>query len=217
MKIFLMIAAVTLAANPPFLSQADDQTRDTSPDGRFAMLLTDDKEEEGRVKIQLIEASSRKVVLDLADSGHPHAEDCKLLWALDSQRVAFYEARHRGGDTTVYFRSDSGFSESRLPELPGCHTPAQKKELKGKGVHKFIEGDTAPKEWLKSGALVVSNAQGWETKDGNLRGCTQTVTIVFDAKHKASVHLTATRSDDFGTRGEKQKGSAPADLERRKI
>jgi hypothetical protein len=187
MKIFLTIAAVTLAANAPFLSQADDQNRDTSPDGRFAMLLTDDKEEEGRVKIQLIETSSRKVVLDLAESGAPHAKDCKLLWAPDSQRVAFYEAVHRGGETTVYFRNDSGFTESPVPELGGCATAAQKKELKAKGVLKFIEYNAVPKEWLKSGALVIVDDQGWETMDGELRGCTQTVTIGFDAKHKASV------------------------------
>jgi hypothetical protein len=42
-------------------------------------------------------------------------------------------------------------------------------------------------EWLKSGALVVVNDQGWETWNGDLRGCTQTVTVGFDAKHKASV------------------------------
>lgn len=70
--------------------------------------------------------------------------------------------------------------------------------FKGKGVHKFIEADTAPKEWLKSGALVLMNAQGWETKDGNLRGCTQTVTIAFDAKHKASVlRVTGKKSKEY--------------------
>ena len=84
------------------------------------MLLTEDQKEEGRVKIQLIEVSSGKVVLDLAESGHPHAKDCKLLWAPDSQRVAFYEAIFRGGDTTVYFRNDTGFTESPVPELCGC-------------------------------------------------------------------------------------------------
>ena len=149
------------------------------------MLLT--QPEEGGVKLQLIEVSSRKVVLDLAESGHPYAADCKLLWAPDSQRFAFYEARHRGGDTTAYFQSESGFTASPFPELGGCATPAQRKELKGHGVLKFIEGDTTPKEWLKSGALVVLNDQGWETWDGDLRGCTQTVTINFDSKHKASV------------------------------
>jgi len=185
MKTLLLLASLFFATCfcPPI--RADDQIKDASPDGKFGMLLT--AKEEGGVKIQLIEVSSRKVVLDLAESGAPHAKDCKLLWAPDSQRVAFYEAVHRGGDTTVYFRNDTGFTESPLPELSGCATAAQKKELKAKGVLKFIEYNAMPKEWLKSGALVIVDDQGWETNDGNLRGCTQTVTIGFDAKHKASV------------------------------
>jgi hypothetical protein len=187
MKRFLPIIFICLAPHFSPSSRADDQTKDPSPDGKFVMLLTEDPKEEGRVKIQLIEVSSGKVVLDLAESGHPHAKDCKLLWAPDSQRVAFYEAVHRGGETRVYFRNDTGFTESPLPELGGCATAAQKKELKAKGVLKFIEYNAMPKEWLKSGALVIVDDQGWETMDGNLRGCTQTVTIAFDAKHKASV------------------------------
>jgi hypothetical protein len=164
MKRFLLIGVSALAVNLYSSSWADDATKFPSPDGKFAMLLTEDEKEEGRVKIQLIEVSSRKVVLDLAESGPPHSKYCKLLWSPDSQRVAFYQARQRGGDTTVYFRNESGFAESRLPELGGCATATQKKELKAKGVHKFIEADTAPKEWLKSGALVLMNAQGWEPR-----------------------------------------------------
>jgi len=185
MKTLLLLASLFFATCFCPSLRADDQIKDASPDGKFGMLLT--AKEEGGVKIQLIEVSSRKVVLDLAESGAPHAKDCKLLWAPDSQRVAFYEAVHRGGDTTVYFRNDTGFTESPLPELSGCATAAQKKELKAKGVLKFIEYNAVPKEWLKSGALVIVDDQGWETNDGNLRGCTQTVTIGFDAKHKASV------------------------------
>ena len=187
MKIFLTIALVALATNSPSWLRADDQIKDTSPDGKFAMLLT--QPEEGGVKIQLIEVSSRKAVLDLAEIGHfgPHAEDWEILWAPDSKRFAFYEPNRRGGDTTVYLRNESGFTESPLPELDDCATAAQKKELKAKGLNKSIENDTVPKEWLKSGALVVVNDQGWQTNGGPLRGCTQTVTIGFDAKHKASV------------------------------
>ncbi len=185
MKRFLPIIFICLAPHFSSSSRADDQIKGASPDGKFGMLLT--AEQEGGVKIQLIELSSRKVVLDLAESGAPHAKDCKLLWTSDSQRVAFYEAVHRGGETTVYFRNDSGFTESPVPELGGCATAAQKKELKAKGVLKFIEYNAVPKEWLKSGALVIVDDQGWETMDGESRGCTQTVTIGFDAKHKASV------------------------------
>jgi len=195
-KTLLLLASLFFATCfcPPI--RADDQIKDASPDGKFGMLLT--AKEEGGVKIQLIEVSSRKVVLDLAESGAPHAKDCKLLWAPDSQRVAFYEAVHRGGDTTVYFRNDTGFTESPLPELSGCATTAQKKELKDKGVLKFIEYNAMPKEWLKSGALVIVDDQGWETNDGNLRGCTQTVTVGFDAKHKASVlRVTGKKSKEY--------------------
>ena len=184
-KLIFILVSGALAFS---MARADNETKFPSPDAKFAMRLS--AQDDG-VKIQLIEVSSGKVVLDLADSGQPHAGHCKLLWSPNSQRFAFYEARHRGGDTTVYFRNESGFTESPLPELGGCATASQKKELEGKGVHKFIEADTVPKEWLKSGALVLMNAQGWETKDGNLRGCTQTVTIAFDAKHKASIQRVA--------------------------
>jgi hypothetical protein len=85
-----------------------------------------------------------------------------------------------------------------LPELGSCATAGQKKELKTQGVNKFIEGNTTPKEWLKSGALVLVNDQGWETNDGDFRGCTQTVTIGFDARHKASIlRVTGKKTKDY--------------------
>ena len=199
MKIFVTIAVVALAINSPVWSRADDQIRDASPDGKFAMSLKNILDRgESRVKIELIEVSSGKVMLDLALSGGPHDKECRLLWSPDSQRVAFYEAVHRGGGTTVYFRNDTGFTESPVPELGGCATAAQKKELKAKGTLKFTEYNAMPKEWLKSGALVIVDHQGWETNDGYLRGCTQTVTIGFDAKHKASVlRVTGKKSKDY--------------------
>jgi hypothetical protein len=182
MKILFTIAVVALVTNSPSWSRADEQVRDASPDGKFAMLVT--QPEEGGVKIQLIEVSSRMVVLDVAEISHfgPNAEDYQVLWAPDSQRFAFYEPNRRGGETTVYFRNESGFTESPMPELGSCATAAQKKEL----VNKVIESDTTPKEWLKSGALVVVNVHSWTTNNG-IRSCTQTVTIGFEAKHKASV------------------------------
>jgi hypothetical protein len=197
MKRFLMAAVVALAVSPPFWSRADDQIRDASPDGKFAMLL---KDEEKNVSIELIEVASQKVVLELANTGYNNSRECKLFWSADSQRVAFFEKGGHFGATTVYFRSESGFTESSLPELAmdGCATAAEKKELKAQGVLKFIEGNTTPKQWLNSGALVVVNDQGWETNDGDLRGCTQTVTIGFDAKHKASVRrVTGKKAKDY--------------------
>ena len=193
MKILFSIAVVALVTNSPSWSRADEQIRDASPDGKFAMLVT--QPEEGGVtagdevppaplKIQLIEVNSRKVVLDVAEISHfgPDAENYKVLWTPDSQRFAFYEPNRRGGETTVYFRNESGFTESPMPEVESCATAAQEKEL-----FKVVESDTTPKEWLKSGALVVVNVNSWTTNNGRSRSCTQTVTIGFDAKHRASV------------------------------
>ena len=184
MKRFFLIGVIALSVDLYSSSLADDQIKDASPDGKFGMLLT--AKEEGGVKIQLIEVSSRKVVLDLGEIGHfgPHAEDWKILWAPDSKHFAFYEPNRRGGDTTVYFRNESGFGPVSLPQLPSCAVPAQKS---GKGTSKYLESNIQPKEWLKSGALVVIDDEGWELVDGNSRWCTQTVTIAFDAKHHASV------------------------------
>jgi hypothetical protein len=71
MKGFLLIVVSALAVNLCSSSWADDATKFSSPDGKFAMLLTENQKEAGRVKIELIDVDSRKVVLDLADSGHP--------------------------------------------------------------------------------------------------------------------------------------------------
>src|SRR5207244_928180 len=58
MKIFVMIAVVALAVSSPVWSRADDQIRDASPDGKFAMSLKDIVDRgESRVKIELIEVS----------------------------------------------------------------------------------------------------------------------------------------------------------------
>src|SRR6266540_4222034 len=76
MKKILLLASLFFATCFCPSLRADDQIKDASPDGKFGMLLT--AEEEGGVKIQLIEVSSRKVVLDLAESGAPHAKDCNF-------------------------------------------------------------------------------------------------------------------------------------------
>jgi hypothetical protein len=93
-----------------------DLVKCRSPNGKFAMLSTE-AEDQG-VSIELIEAGSKKVVLKLADTGHPYSEHSKLLWSPDSTRFAFFEDNRRGGSTTVYKRSGDGFEEVSLPETP---------------------------------------------------------------------------------------------------
>jgi len=97
---------------------AGDLIKYQSPDGEFAMLLTE-ADDQG-VSIKLIETGSRKVLLDLDDTGHPYSEHSKLLWSPDSARFAFFEDNRRGGSTTVYQRSGQAFEEASLPETSDC-------------------------------------------------------------------------------------------------
>lgn len=163
--------------------QAEDNVKYPSPDGKFAMLST--RAEEGTIAIQLIEVSSRKAVLDLADTGNPYAMDCTMLWSPDSQRVAFFNSSRRGGTTTVYFRNESGFEEIPLPELPGCREKAAAKDddeiVKGLGT------TTSPQRWDKSGALVLTVADAWVTARTDVRECSQTITVAFNPRKKASI------------------------------
>jgi hypothetical protein len=80
---------------------AGDLIKYQSPDGEFAMLLTE-ADDQG-VSIKLIEADSRKVLLDLADTGHPYSEHSKLLWSPDSTRFAFLKTT--GAEAPLLFTS----------------------------------------------------------------------------------------------------------------
>src|SRR5947199_10676992 len=74
---------------------AGDLTKYRSPDGKFAMLLAEADDEIG-VTIKLVEVGSGKVVLDLADTGHPYSESSKLLCSPDSIKFAFFMDNRSG-------------------------------------------------------------------------------------------------------------------------
>src|SRR5262249_10016911 len=84
----LYLGAVT------FGTMADDLIKYQSPDGKFAMLLTEADDQE--VSIKLIEAGSRNVVLHLTDTGDPYSQHPNMLWSQDSKRFAFFEDNRRG-------------------------------------------------------------------------------------------------------------------------
>jgi hypothetical protein len=58
------------------MALAGDLVKCRSPNGKFAMLSTE-AEDQG-VSIELIEAGSKKVVLKLADAGHPVFRTLKI-------------------------------------------------------------------------------------------------------------------------------------------
>jgi hypothetical protein len=163
---------------------AAEVIRDKSPDGKFALRLT--QEDEGWAAA-IIDLKSKKDVVTL-EIYQNFTEDAHLLWSKDSQRVAYFEPDRRGGSTTVYFRKGSAFEEVSLPynDFPAC----EEKPAENDGGDKYLKGIEAtikPEKWLRSGELVLSQHSESEMESGATRDCSQTITIAFGLDHKASV------------------------------
>ena len=170
--------------------QAHDKEiiKDKSPDGRFALRIT--KKEEGW-SAAIIDLKGKDDVVGLEiyeNQDDSFIEQGHLVWSKDSQRVAYFEPDRRGGSTTVYFRTGSGFERLELPDVPECKSARKE----GENRVKTIESTTAPQKWLSPSTLVLrvrSEALMDKGDGGDQRSqtCTQNVTIAFDSNHKASV------------------------------
>jgi hypothetical protein len=156
--------------------EAKDIIRDKSPDGKFALRFTRDDKGFWEAAIINLKSKDEAVGLEIYQNGY--IEGAHLVWSKDSQRVAYFEPDRRGGSTHIYFRNGSEFDEVEYPEadVPEC------------SANDLATNHTnSPKEWLKSGALVVAVKETWLTDHQNEHHCSETVTIAFDANHKASV------------------------------
>jgi hypothetical protein len=161
---------------------ANDQIKDRSPDGKCAMLVSETGDEAG-VTIKLVEVASKKIVLDLADTGHPYSEHSKLLWSPDSKSFAFFEDDRRGGSTSVYRRTGDAFKNVTLPETPDC----KNKQNVGKEFGVGVE----PKQWINATTLLLIATQEWDDADDpdKTHECKQTIRIMFDSSGKVSAKL----------------------------
>ena len=172
---------------------AGEEIKNLSPDGRFALRITQPKDDEYHPMVELIEKDSGKVMVTLhngSDSDLFDASESVLVWSADSKSVAYgFRASPPGvrvveRGTLVCFWNGSGFDKVFLPEnlpVPEIKFP----EGKG-GYEKPYGGGVKPLRWLKSGDLEISNED-----EVMLRGKTYTgvlrFTISFDAQHHASV------------------------------
>ena len=138
---------------------------------------------------------AKKPLADLEVYGN-YIADMRLLWSKDSTLVAYFEPDRRGGTTSIYFRNGSKFAEIQFPheQLPDCNENPNAEE--GEKYLKTTEATTSPKQWLKSRALVVVIDESWLTEGGNEHHCSETVTIAFDANHKASVQSVTDKKVD---------------------
>jgi len=174
---------------------AEEEIKYPSPDGHFALRITQPENDEHHPTVELIEKQSGKVILTLHDGSDTDLFDpsaCVLVWSTDSKRVAYgFQASPPGVrvlslGALVCFWNGSGFDKVFLPEnLPSPRI----KFPKGKeGNVKPYGGGVTPLKWLKSGELELSSEDMMLSRDdgksytGLLR-----FTISFDAQHKASV------------------------------
>ena len=192
MRTLLVVAFVYCVVHSCTLVAAEE-IKFPSPDGRFALRITQPKDDEYHPTVELIEKDSGKVMVTLhsaSDTELFDASESALVWSADSKSVAYgfqdsppgVRVVSRGA--VVCFWNGSGFDKVFLPEnLPAPEIKFPKG--KGEGVKPY-GGGVKPLRWSKSGDLEMSNED-----EVMLRGKTYTgvlhFTISFDAQHHPSV------------------------------
>ena len=195
LKTFLLVAVVCCVACPWQWLAAEEEIKYSSPDGRFALRITQSKDDEYHPTVKLIEKQSGKVMLTLHSASDTELFDPSesvLVWSADSKRVAYgFRASPPGArilslGALVCFWNGSGFDKVFLPEnLPDPDI----KFPKGKENNvKPYGGGVKPLKWLKSGDLEMSSEDMMLSRD-NGKSYTGVVrfTVSFDAQHQPTV------------------------------
>ena len=175
MRTFLFVAFGCCVAHLcPLL--AGEEIKDKSPDGRFALRISED------LKIDLIETTG-KILVDLGklyvEPETSLREETILVWSADSEWAAYVTRGpgYRSGNTTVYYWNGMAFEEVRLPaNLPDPKIDTSKVKLKGYAVE--------PLRWLKPGELELSNElSGFGRDDGKKYTAKIVITVQLAAPH----------------------------------
>jgi hypothetical protein len=194
MRMFLALASACCFTNfcPSLIAE---EIKYPSPDGRFALRITQSRDNEYHPTVELIEKSSGKVMVTLhsgSDDELLDASESVLIWSADSKSVAYgFRASAPGArilslGALVCFWNGSGFDKVFLPEnLPDPDI----KFPKGKENNvKPYGGGVKPLKWLKSGELEMSSEDMMLSRDDG-KSYTGVVrfTVSFDAQHHPSV------------------------------
>jgi hypothetical protein len=92
LKTFLLVAVVCCVACPWQWLAAEEAIKYPSPGGRFALRITQSKDDEYHPTVELIEKQSGKVMLTLHSASDTELFDPSesvLVWSADSKRVAY--------------------------------------------------------------------------------------------------------------------------------
>jgi hypothetical protein len=173
---FLLCVALFVAISAS--ANGGEKMQYRSPNGKFAMRLTEDGSE-------LVEIKSGKTLIQLEEAGAGWAKDSKLVWSPDSKYVAHFSEDRRGGSTTIYRQSGDNFEAVQLPEFPQCEKT---------NVGKEFEASTEPKRWLNENTLTLLAREAWSNEDdaNQTTECEQLITIAFDTSGKASIKTVKT-------------------------
>ena len=171
-------------------SVATGEIKYPSPDGRFALRISED------LKIDLIETSG-KILVDLGkpyvDPDTSRREETILVWSADSKWAAYGTRNQVAGQTTVYFWNGAAFEEVRLP----ANLPEPKIEpRKGSGGVKLKGYALAPLRWLKPGELELPNESlGIGREDGAKYTARIVITVELGAPHASVKKVGTTKTE----------------------
>jgi hypothetical protein len=173
-------------------SLAAEEIKYPSPDGRFALRISED------VKIDLI-GTSGTILVDLGtlyvQPETSRREETILVWSADSKWAAYatHGPGYRSGDTTVYFWNGVAFEEVRLP----ANLPEPKIEpRKESGGVKLKGYALAPLRWLKPGELELSNElMGVSREDGAKYTAKIVITVELSAPHASVKKVGKTKTE----------------------
>lgn len=154
---------------------ADAKPRFFSPNGKYALRLG--TPEDSMTPVNLVDAKSGNVILELNSLGHPFIDHISLLWAKDSQRLAFISSNRRGNITTIYARAGETFTEVELPETTGGPF------IKSSPGAKIVGVSETALRWSKPNILVIESYE--EDDEGNTIRTRRAYT--FDAKNNITV------------------------------
>ena len=174
---------------------AGEEIKYPSPDGRFALRITQSKDDEYHPTVDLIERESGKVFVTLHGASGTDlfdASESVLVWSANSKSVAYgFRASPPGArilslGAFVCFWNGSGFDKVFLPEnlpQPDIKFPKGKDESV-----KPYGGGAKPLRWLKSGDLEMSSEDMMLSRDSG-KSYTGVVrfTLAFDAQRHPSV------------------------------
>jgi hypothetical protein len=184
-RLFLFLALWSLLVLPARAVDAPT-IRNPSPNGRFALRITEPKEQSEPPAVELIEKQSGKGVVDLGTPYLSNRDDILLVWSADSKRVAYASRGPKEGEVSVYLWNGAKFELAELPEtLPDPDI----KFAKGAGGDvKNYGGAPSLLRWLKSGELLMSNDSVMMSRvDGKTYTGTVTFTLAFDKNRHATV------------------------------